>query len=66
MDSLTINMPITTRYKCVVEAVRQNRSFGMDHEQAVEKAIVDHQYLLVFVPEDEAALRAWFGNKLVA
>lgn len=54
-----INQTITSKYKEVVEAVRNSMKFGADLEKAVETAIGENWYLFDS-NDDMDILRGWF------
>lgn len=64
METPIINLPITSKYKEVVEAVRDNRTAGMCHAHAVESAM--NQYWYKFILNDREILLAWFNGKFAA
>lgn len=64
MQQLETNVPITSKYKDVIEAVREYQANGMPIEQAAQNAVDKFWYR--FVLNDREILLSWFNNKFAA
>ena len=67
MTTPEINIPITSKYKEIIEAVRDNVRDGMEHNEAVETALNEFWYKFTLGNEgDREILLLWLSNKLAA
>jgi len=65
METPIINIPITSKYKEVIEGVREYVREGMSHEEAVSVAFREFKYKFES-DEEEAILLSWLDGSLAA